>query len=341
MMLMNNQYKKIEDDIENISKIEVITDNNNKIIEDLEIKDEDLEPNIIIYYKVYEKRSSVINIYYSVKIIITDVDGFNENIEDIINLENIEYIIVEKRIYKKTKDKFEYIDLIEDVREKIEIIKDKIKNDEYNIVNTNNSNLLHYLGYFMMYEEMNEIIDKMDDKIINIINKNGNSVFDILCDKDNEFGVYEELKKLMIKIVNKLDKKIINRKNKNNINNLMCLCYNGSNDIIKEIIDYFDEEIFYERDNNNISALYLAIYNYMEDVGIMIIDKIEDEEKRRELINLEINNKKMIEISIYRRMERLSIKMLEYIERDYIIKNREKLLNMCKNSKMDNLYKKI
>ena len=88
----NNQYIRLDIPLEEIAKIEIKTDGNNRLIEELEIKED--EPNIII---AYGKKVRYDNIYSSVRILITDFETLMGKIEEIPDF--IEVVIVNNKIY--------------------------------------------------------------------------------------------------------------------------------------------------------------------------------------------------------------------------------------------------
>jgi len=94
MTYINNQYIRLDKPLEEIAKIEIKTDENNKMISDLDIKD--FEPNVIIAYGI-DRKIDYCNIYSSVKILITNIDALKGRIEEIP--EFIEVIIVDNLIY--------------------------------------------------------------------------------------------------------------------------------------------------------------------------------------------------------------------------------------------------
>ena len=67
MTYTNNQYIRLDIPLEEIAKIEIKTDENNKLIEDIEIGD---YVNVVI---AYGDKVEYDNIYGGVKILITDV----------------------------------------------------------------------------------------------------------------------------------------------------------------------------------------------------------------------------------------------------------------------------
>jgi len=69
MTYTNNQYLKLDIPLNEIAKIKIKTDKNNKMISDLDIKED--EPNIVIAYGI-DERIDYNNIYSSVRILITD-----------------------------------------------------------------------------------------------------------------------------------------------------------------------------------------------------------------------------------------------------------------------------
>ena len=105
---INNQYIRLDIPLEEIAKIEIKTDKKNKMISDLEIKD---EPNIVIAYGINTK-IDYCNIYSSVRILITDFKTLMGKIEEIP--EFIEVVIVSNKIYynKNETDSDKEFDLL-------------------------------------------------------------------------------------------------------------------------------------------------------------------------------------------------------------------------------------
>lgn len=305
VIYINNQYIGSEYSEEELKNIEVIIDKKNQKIEELGIEE---DPNILICYE--SERGSFMNIYHSVRVIITDRESVKINIEELME-SRIERVVVEGVIYKKP-DRYEYIGFIDDIEERERIIREKMERGEYNIVNSEGSTLIHSMIELMMYRECNEIIEKVSEEVINKEDIAERSIFDLICDIDGEYGEYEEYKKLCRNIIRRMDKGKINRKKKSGVNNLMVLCYRENREMIEEIIEYMEEERFYEEDRSGITALYMAIYNGMEEVGIKILDRIKDEEKKRELVNRDINGSILLEICENKKLKRLSERIEGY-----------------------------
>ncbi len=100
MTYTNNQYIRLDIPLEEIAKIEIKTDVNNKMISDLEINED--EPNIVIAYGK-EKKIDYCNIYSRIRILITDEKTLKGKIEEIP--EYIEVVIVNKNIYYDRNEK--------------------------------------------------------------------------------------------------------------------------------------------------------------------------------------------------------------------------------------------
>jgi hypothetical protein len=80
MNYINNQYLQLDLPLEEIQKIKVITNEKNKLIDDLDIND---EPNIIIACDKNNNRINYNNIFSSVRILITDYNILKGKIEEI------------------------------------------------------------------------------------------------------------------------------------------------------------------------------------------------------------------------------------------------------------------
>ena len=100
MTYINNQYIRLDKPIEEIAKIEIKTDGKNKLIEDIEIGDYDV--NVVI---AYGDKVEYDNIYGGVKILITDEEALKKN--EYIIPEYIEKIIVYGCVYENNKREIE------------------------------------------------------------------------------------------------------------------------------------------------------------------------------------------------------------------------------------------
>jgi len=130
MAYINNQYIRLEKPLEEISKIEIKIDENNKLIEDLEIED---YPNVII---AYGKKVDYNNIFGGVKILITDKTALKKS--EYVIPEYIESIIVYGYLYENKKEEIERlkngIELMDAIRKVNEKLALKIlEREEINI----------------------------------------------------------------------------------------------------------------------------------------------------------------------------------------------------------------
>ena len=199
MEYRNNQYIKLNLSIEEISKIRLIIDDKNKLIEDLEIGID--EPNIIICYG--GNKINYENIYYSVRIIITDYMTLYNRWREIP--EQIEYIIVYGRIYKNNRNKFNFIEYNDDERQRI-ILREMIEEERINEINDEGNTVLMILCRKNMIEEIKKIIVKMDKKMIDNTNNNKKTALHIASEEKNMEIVEILIKYMSMKGINKSDK---------------------------------------------------------------------------------------------------------------------------------------
>jgi len=214
----NNQYVYIENIIENMEKIEeinIVLDKNNKLLDELDVYERDIiyydkdeiiikdeieekekieEPNILILYSKYDSQYQKINdkinfenIYYSVKILITDENIIKNRWQEIP--ETVEYIIIKRRsiienekilnydvkktkIYKNNRDKFNFIRYNDD-KEIRTILRELIYENIINEYNIDGDSVLYWCSMLVMKDEVEQIIKLVDDKIINkVYNEN-------------------------------------------------------------------------------------------------------------------------------------------------------------------------
>jgi ankyrin repeat protein len=200
MAYINNQYLRLDKPLEEIAKIEIKTDEKNKMISDIDIyviikRDNkclgfkygtkiSLElPNIVIAYGI-NKKIDYCNIYSSVKILITDRETLRGKTEEIPDF--IEVIIVYNDIYydKNEKDSDKEFDLLlfennKDIFEmKVERLIEKGKINSYNKIG---NTILNYLLVNNKEEKAIKLIERMEIESINKVNKYGCTALIYAC----------------------------------------------------------------------------------------------------------------------------------------------------------------
>jgi hypothetical protein len=184
MTYINNQYLRLDILLEEIAKIEIKTDEKNKMISDLEIKD--FEPNIVIAFGI----NNIIdynNIFSSVRILITDGKTLKGKIEEIP--EFIEVVIVSNKIYynkneRESDKEFDLLSFENDMDRfemKVERLIEKGKINSYNKIG---DTILNYLIVYNKEEKALELIERMKIESINKANKYGGTALMFACYKD-------------------------------------------------------------------------------------------------------------------------------------------------------------
>ncbi len=177
VIYIENQYLRFEESIDEILKKMKKADYyvySKKSISELDFS-EIGEPNVLICVNVKDFE----NIYYSVKIIITNKKTLKEKWYEIP--ETIEYVICKVKydyeVFRNNKNKFDYLEILTRYSIKneksIEIINELIEEgirDEVNIVG---KTILYYMWDVCMYDKMYEMIEKEEftDKTYNKIIK--------------------------------------------------------------------------------------------------------------------------------------------------------------------------
>jgi len=183
-MSLFNQYARIDLPIEEISSIvcKYGGKRTNEMIEDIELGE--TMPNILIYNVYSINKPNYNNIFPSVKILVTNEyglkDGLWNNIPD-----HIEYIIVDGKIYKNNKDKFDFIEF-ENYEKKIEIIIELLMEGRINEKNINDKTLLYYACRYSLNEISMRIINKMTSEALDIYDDGGFTALYWACVKGLE-----------------------------------------------------------------------------------------------------------------------------------------------------------
>ena len=263
-MYNNYEYIRVEENIEEISKIKIKTNKLYRKIEDIEI--DIIEPNILTYY--YDKNMENIkleNIYSGVKILITSKELMIKKYKEIP--EYIENIIVDGKIYYNNGNKLEYIDFMS-VSELDEIIDNYIYNNRCNEVNSRGQIILER-AIISFHKRTNEIIDKTSEENIN------KYLFDTLLIYISDWRNIENMKKIIKRLYNET----INR-TKNNYSLLFMAVRNSiSKELIEYLVEKSDDKILnlvdYEAYYGN-DILECLIENNMDDLVIKNFDRFED-----------------------------------------------------------------
>ncbi len=208
-MYKNNQYIKLEQNIEDIAKIQVKITVSNKAVEEIDIKEK--EPNVMICYGNDKIKIEYNNIYTSVRTIITNKEAINNKWNEIP--EYIENVIIENRIYKNNKDKFDYIKFNDNEKIK-EIIDELIENEKFE--RTNNIVDESIFDYVIDYKYCDiDTIKKMNKKLINKVDKNGLSLLEMYCVRTPNWIIdrnkRKEGEKIILEIIKMMTTEMINR----------------------------------------------------------------------------------------------------------------------------------
>jgi len=150
------------------------------------------------------------NIYSTVRTIITNKSAINNKWDEIP--EYIENVIIENRIYKNNKDKFDYIKFND--KEKINQIIDELIENE-NFERTNNivdESIFDYIIDYK-YSDINTI-KKMNNKLINKVDKNGLSLLEMYCVRSHNWinqNAREKGEKIILEIIKLMSDEMINK----------------------------------------------------------------------------------------------------------------------------------
>jgi hypothetical protein len=239
-------------------------------IEDLEIGE---EPNTLICFSGRNKvEINYNNIYGSVRNIITDRETIIKKYREVP--EYIENIVVEHRIYKNTKSRIEFIELMEE-KEIRKVVKELIEEKNINIKNSFNENLLMICIKYKIKEYIDYLYENMDEEIRDITTKHKRNILYWAC-----YGRMAELGK---KIVKKANKEMINMVDIFNLTALDWSCSIGERELSYEIVRRMDGEIIKkitEEGKKRIiideTCLYYAKLFKMEEVIEEIEKKIKE-----------------------------------------------------------------
>ncbi len=278
-MYENYQYIKLNEPLEEISKIKVNDMTIFRYIQDIEINE---EPNILIYcYNKKIKRIDMENIYSGIRILITNYELMRDIYRNIPY--HIEYVIVDNKIYKNNGDMFEYIDFLT-YEDSNEIINNFIDNRLCDRVN-NKGQIILERAIFMNHARIEEIIELTSDEILREYG------YDILTTIISIW--YQET---AIKIIRRLDDETINKISIYGESLLILSLRNECKKITEELIDRASNEVLNRIDHVGYCVLYYICVGNMSDILIRIIDRINFDEKIIESVFSAITNKRSKDI---------------------------------------------
>ena len=259
MKLNNCQYYKLDSPIEEIAKMEVIYNDDYKLIEDIDVGDN--IPNVLVYFNNKDNRPNYNNIFPSVKILITNYEGLENGLWKEIP-DYVEYIIYSNTIYKNNKDKFDFI-YFENKKEQKEIIHELIDEGIINECNVNGETILYCVCFLNMTDVAIALVDKMSNEAINNWDYKGNTALYVACSWN--------MSDVAIKLIDRMSNDAINKWDKNNQTALSWACFYNMPEVAMKLIDRMSVEA--------INKKYKEILNYvrvnnMEELEIKLKDRV-------------------------------------------------------------------
>ena len=304
---MKNQYKRTEETIEEIIgwRIEhtYYTSEDVDKVEDLEI---DGEPNVLIYRNDYGEGDEFINIYRSVRIMMTTRYTINEDKYKKLP-ENVDYVIVENRIYE-VKDENDMINFMTSLRAE-EYIRNMMEGEIDNEINRKGETLLMKACEWKKEELVRELMGRMSEESINRMNKYGETALFYGC----RAGIEESI---MIEMIRRMKDDTINRWNEEGETVLQYVCYNKMERMAMEMIPRMSEEGISRWNREGETVLLHACINRMERVAMEMIMRMTGEAinkytKRGETV---------LHVVCHNRMERLAVELIRRMSKEAIRK---------------------
>ena len=279
MAYTNNQYIRLNKPLEEIAKIEIKTDKENRMISDLDIKE--YEPNVIIAYGI-DKEIDYCNIFSSVRILITDIETLIGKIEEIP--EFIEVITMDKFIYYDKNDvnsdkDFDLL-LFENNEERFEMkVERLIERGKINSYNNVGDTILNYLIINKKEKKAIELIDKMEIETINKVRKNGYPI--LIWVKIGEpvetygrsaliLACYKKMESVALKLLERGDINI-NQQDTNETTAFIMACENKMECVALKLLERKDLKIN-QGNRSGFTGCYYADKNNMQSVVNRIIE---------------------------------------------------------------------
>lgn len=305
-MMNKNQYLTIKKSLIKISEIKILFNKTDMYDDSVNIDDIPIyeEPNILLYSKE-TNGDEFINIYPSVRILITSYKTISENKYQKLP-QNIEYIVCNNKIYK-TKEEIQMIDFMSKDYF-IDYINNKIipnkKYDETSIYGT----ILIWICKKLQDECLASIfIKKMSKESINYLDNSKSSALLYACNN--------KMENICLELIPKMYDTIINTSDNQHINVLMIACYHKMEKVIIELIPRMTNKMIRMNCDHHSSPLYYCSQQNMEKCTKLMIDKLD------KIANTDTEEDLILKWVCYHKMQNVALSLIPKMSKKAIHKN--------------------
>ncbi len=312
-----NQYIRIDKSVEEIAKIKINFNNyhyNYKDkIEDLELEGDE---NVLINNNYTGNGDEFINIHRGVKIMITTEGTIKEDRYKKLP-ENVDYVIVDNRIYE-VKDEFDMMRfMIKERKERFSGYIEEVKNSMINANNKNGEKALILACENKMERVAMELIPKMSEEAINKWGDNGRTALNWTCEN--------KMERVAMELIPKMSEEAINKWTDDGNTVLYLVCWKNMERVVMELILRMGEEINkWDKYGDTVlmtseEAIFLlkklwACYGKMERVAMELIARMSEETINKQ------NNKGETALfwACINKMERVALELIPRMSKDAI-----------------------
>jgi hypothetical protein len=261
--IIENRYLYLDVENKDIRKmINIMYISDDRQIDKIDVEINENLPNILVYKN--KDNVSFDNIFGSVRVLITDMRSIKKGLYKTIP-EFIERVIINNvDIGDIRKNKINLVEFIDEKEVEDYIISEFIEKEKYNEITDNKSNLLIISIKKRVNKIHKKLIEKMDDDVIYMRDKNNKNALEYALEYCNE--------KLAVEIINKIkeNKEFIEKNiemfkeivKKNRSHKITGNILKLNNKIKESLIDEYKYKFIHSEHNN---------YNYSYDPDVKVI----------------------------------------------------------------------
>ncbi len=259
--MSQNKYLRTEQTLKELSRMLLSIRREVVKIEDLEIEG---EPNVLIYVNSRSDGEEFVNIYGSVRIMVTKFETIDKDRYKKLP-EHIEYVISDGVVFE-VRNEMEMMRFMSN-KSKAEYVREKIYRGEVNEVNRMGETMLIILCLSCMEDEALNLMERMSDEVVKMIYIKGSVYGSVLS-----IAIHYKMKRLAIAMIDRMSDEEIKTEEMKLIT--VCSDGNGMEIVALKLIRRMSKEGMSRWDDFGQTGLYFACLRKMESVALELIENM-------------------------------------------------------------------